>query len=461
MAKSTMLIIGNNADGHKHVSVLDTENLYSYASVVFEMSSINDTRPPANSGSAISRGQGRPYIASVIAKLSELVKWADQGHTLIIALDCLPGFSYVDDDTNVRQWQAGTLAVIKSLNIQQAKGDTADAAQGFEGLALWASNAVYLYAMSNETLTPVFMASAALKGNEKIVAGRFKMGKGMIYVIPPLAQSLPSTRAAYYAAVANYVYTPEVKVSTPPWLASYVTPAEKIAVASIQKKSTEIATLQRDVAGLETELSEFEADKSLFFSHDDAFVKAVSEGLSELGFVVVPGPPYRADLLAYDGSTLLAIEAKGLEGPAKERDFRQALLWKAEVEAALTADDDDLARNDDYRLYADALQKLNIPIHQQELILECRATVIIGTFRTTPLIARKEPDFPDAMERVIIRSRGTGIAGLTLYQMVLLARANPATKEELRLRFRTDGIVLGHAWENFLALAPGALAPAV
>lgn len=454
MAKTPILVIGAPSVGLKNVSLTDTENPYSYPSIAFELSAISSGKPPtSNHGTSIDYPKGGDYVRAVIAKFDQLITWANAGHTLIIVLDGLPHFSYKHSagSSSTAKFSAADIPLIKSLSLSDLKGDEVKIIEKYKSLAGFLSDISYRYVISAvASLDPVFLAAAARQGNEKFIGGRVKVGNGRIFFVPPIIEKQQGERSRYYEAIGSFVESEVATQTAPKWAPGFSTLGEAELHSRIKQRREVIASMDAEIAVDSASITDMQRDKELFYASDNVFVGAVARSLSELGFEVVQGPPLRADLIAYDGASVFAIEAKGLEGAVKERDFRQALHWKAEIEATITAEEADLAANLDYELYADALKKLGIPLAQQELTTNCRAVVIICAYRLTPLDERIESEFPDSVAKVVARSHGTGISGLGLYELILSARKNPELKPELRKKFTIDGIVPQSAWQEFL-----------
>jgi hypothetical protein len=93
------------------------------------------------------------------------------------------------------------------------------------------------------------------------------------------------------------------------------------------------------------------------------------------------GPRGRADLITYDGKRVGAIEAKGLEGGAKEANLRQTERWVADVRSALVATEDQKKADIDLAHYAERLVELDAPVGSEETTVECKGIMLIGTFR--------------------------------------------------------------------------------
>src|SRR5262249_27307189 len=117
----------------------------------------------------------------------------------------------------------------------------------------------------------------------------------------------------------------------PEWAAQFQTDAEQRAKSLIAKLTEEIAPLKKKIQEQEAAIGELSQLKQLFAGSGDEFKDAVALALTELGLKVADGPYPRADLLATDGTNVSAIEAKGLEGSARESNLAQALRWRAEV----------------------------------------------------------------------------------------------------------------------------------
>jgi hypothetical protein len=133
----------------------------------------------------------------------------------------------------------------------------------------------------------------------------------------------------------------------------------------------------------------------------------------------VDGPPSRADLLASDGKRVIAVEAKGLESSAREKNFRQVQSWKAEVDLALTVDPEDVAENPDLKRYVEQLGLIGVAGKTAD---DCKGLIVIGTFRNIPLNERKMPDFPDNVTRSLIQSDVCAVTGSAIWACLASAK---------------------------------------
>jgi hypothetical protein len=174
-----------------------------------------------------------------------------------------------------------------------------------------------------------------------------------------------------------------------------------------------------------------------------------------LGLQVVDGPHPRADLIAFDASYgLMAIEAKGLDGCAREQNLRQADRWVADIKAACLAAPEDLEMYVDLKRYAEQLTELGVALPTPDNV-RVKGAMVIGTFRKLPLDKRVEPDFPDAVTRAVNRSGVCGLTGLQLMCAVLKCRQEPAAKSAIiEQLFSTNGHLLQeYSWSDFLSAA--------
>ena len=167
----------------------------------------------------------------------------------------------------------------------------------------------------------------------------------------------------------------------------------------------------------------------------------------------VDGAAISRHLLASDGKRVIAVEAKGLESSAREKNFRQVQSWKAEVDLALTVDPEDVAENPDLKRYVEQLGLIGVAGKTAD---DCKGLIVIGTFRNIPLNERKMPDFPDNVTRSLIQSDVCAVTGLQLFGLVLQARSNPGSRANIVASlFETAG-VLRHGLK--LARVPDAVA---
>jgi hypothetical protein len=182
----------------------------------------------------------------------------------------------------------------------------------------------------------------------------------------------------------------------------------------------------------------------------------VSVALTELGLRVIEGPHPRADLIARDDARgLLVIEAKGLDGCAREANLRQAERWVAEVRYTCTASQEEINADAEIKRYAEKLTALGVSLPADQNI-NIKGMMVIGTYRRTPLDKRTEPDFPDPVLRAVSRAGVCGLTGLQLLLIVLQIRKDPSLKAQfIEQMFATNGHCDQQvSWEALLVRRP-------
>jgi hypothetical protein len=192
-------------------------------------------------------------------------------------------------------------------------------------------------------------------------------------------------------------------------------------------------------------------EKNLFTSTGDVFANAVAEALRELGFGVVEGPKQRADLIAWDGTHLAALEVKGLEGGAREKNIGQVKRWTADVSVALSSMPDEVATDTEIKAYQAKLAELGVATYQLEEPLDCKGIVILNTYRKIPINDRLE-GFGEPVTKVAVRSSVCALTGLQLFLILREIRADPSKKETITKKlFSTNGLLdEGLSWEPHL-----------
>jgi hypothetical protein len=210
-----------------------------------------------------------------------------------------------------------------------------------------------------------------------------------------------------------------VSQSLPTW-------AEGLGSVKAAEASLEIETAKQAIAELQATIGanrEIVSNEAwirlLFAGSGSSFTDAVATALRELEFTVVDGPHPRADLLAFRDKIVLALDCKGLDGAARETNFRQTERWVKDVAATLAASPEERASDADLKRYAEQLTLLGVLTEEGSHASECRGLMVIGTFKATPLDQRAEPDFPDPVQRLIKRSEICALTGLQLALLLL------------------------------------------
>jgi hypothetical protein len=109
-----------------------------------------------------------------------------------------------------------------------------------------------------------------------------------------------------------------------------------------------------------------------------------------------------------------------------------------------------VSRDPDLRRYAEQLNKLGLPF--ADVAEDCKPLIVIGTFRTTPLIERSEPDFPEPVTRLLTRSKACAMTGVQLFTLVTQAREKPELKDEIVNEIvNTCGVLArGKDWSQYV-----------
>jgi hypothetical protein len=382
-------------------------------------------------------------------RIAKIYSWVHEGNTLIVELDTdyEPTFSSDTKFSFNRAVLPGeTKLVYKSGQAVQLASMFSD----HPALKKFVPTLRYECIVRLQGLTPIFSVARRSPGPDEYLGGIIKAGKGQIVIVPP---TKPEYSAGYYQTLGDIAKSFRSPTDEyPAWAVDYVLPAEKETLDAL-------AILERELGGLNEKKQitqqKLEVDrqlKSLFLASGNSFVTAVKESLIELGVAVVEGPHPRADLIAVHSGRCAALEVKGLDGPVRETNVRQADRWKLEVDSAITFSADEREADSDLRRYGEILKGLGIQLEgtPQE---PCKGILVIGTFRKAPLRDRNERDFPVPVAKAMLTSRVCGLTGLQLMGLVLKAREQPLEKQVIvELLFSTNGILHDESWKKYVRL---------
>jgi hypothetical protein len=238
----------------------------------------------------------------------------------------------------------------------------------------------------------------------------------------------------------------------PDWVVHLRTADELKAHAAITTASAEIEARKAAIAEHQSKIASANLPKELFFSTGEQFQNAVASALEELGIKVVNGPRARADIIGFDGTTVLAIEAKGIEGSARETHLRQVDTWKAEVQHTVAATSSERRQHPILSAYGDQLEKVGVLLDPDGGEIDCKGIMVLGTYRSTPLPDRNQDDFPAAVVSKIKLSRVCALTGLQLYNLLIQARNDAEAKITIKTAlFVTEGVLpIGKDWQTHL-----------
>jgi hypothetical protein len=394
------------------------------------------------------------YFNAIVARLRELNNWIEDGHTAIIVLRNIGPIAVVGGGV---AFALDQLPLFNFIQYSETSGTQIEyfgpsAAESF--FKPWLARLCYDLIISSKPLRPLLRVNRGSKGSDQLVGGIVKIGLGRIIFVPyVVGKPLSGTHLEYLESLAGLPERlPEASAELPDWAANFQTTDERHALDNIDALRSKISEIENTIRMEEDKISQAGHLKTLFAGSGDAFVAAVNDALTELGLRVVDGPHPRADLIAVDDTLgILAIEAKGLDGSAREANLRQAERWIADVRYACAASEEELRTDADMRNYKDKLTALDISFPAGQDI-NVRGLMVIGTFRKTPLDKRPEPDFPDAIMRVASRSEVCVITGLQLLLMILQSRNDPTFKAKFieQLFTTSSQPALDITWRDFL-----------
>jgi len=301
-----------------------------------------------------------------------------------------------------------------------------------------------------EGLVPLLRVAAATVGTIQVVGGYRRFGLGLVLLVPPFNSAANESKALLdkFGAVPKLLR--EVCSDLPDWVNAYQSVSEKSISAKISDLEQTASQLQVQIAREKASLDSCRELKQLIGGTGTAFANIVASALRELALSVVDGPHPRADLLSATTTRFIAVEAKGIEGAVREGQFRQIERWIAEVNSTVGLPIADVKKDPDLSRYATQLAKLNTPF--ENISEDCKGLLIIGTFRTKPLLDRSEPDFPDPVLRLLNRSNVCALTGAQLFALVMQARENPTLKTEIVNELvSTNGVLArGKNWSAYL-----------
>ena len=249
------------------------------------------------------------------------------------------------------------------------------------------------------------------------------------------------------------------KVEPPSWSRAYVTQREHGNIEELSELRKEEHCLKVRIVEKTTEI---EADtwlRALYTSSGGEFVESLLKVLECLQFKTVHGPDSQTDIIAFDGETVLAIEAKGRDKGVKTSHICQARHWMDQVIFAQQAAPH--MRDVVIQKYIPILSKLGIPTNDKGsddfTPLPTKAAIIHNTFRRSPLADRypenpSQPSFSKNARRAIDSFDAVAFTGLQALGMYLDLRDKGGSTADLQsLLTKTVGVLEGYEdWREFL-----------
>jgi hypothetical protein len=305
----------------------------------------------------------------------------------------------------------------------------------------------YRAVLTGGNLVPLVYAHRAKAGEKAVVGGYVEVGRGHVYFIPSCSSN---ERDEFYRALAGLAECGDRTVEDlPPWTSSFRTENEAATLARIESLNTQRQQIDALIAEEGAGLDEEGRLKHLLSGTGRGFLLAAMAALSELGLRVVEGPNSRADLIASGEGRYIAIEAKGIDGAARERQYRQVERWMAELNLALHVEPTEAEEDIEIKQYAECVAAVRLPEYDGS---DAKGLLVIGTFRKTALSERCERDFPDTVERLLSRTDTCGMTGVQLFGLVMAIRKDPALRPSILKEIITTRGLLARAndWTTFL-----------
>jgi hypothetical protein len=449
-----LLVLGFPSAAFQSAGLLSDVNLFEYPAALWHVSSLHNELVTGSDGVRLG------CLERLSERLDELMAWVRAGHKLIILFTPIRPITYRAGPLDANVFDLAEIAPFNLISLTATAGHRVEYCgpdSAAVAAAVFDDRLSYEAVLSGRNLKPLFRVRSAQRGREQIVAGYVDLGAGRIVFLPECGLGDTAIEPDDYrqqcARLAAAIR--ESNAQSPDWLSEYMTRAEAQAGQAIDELESKIRLARAQIDAQQIILDEAAGLKQLIVGTGESFTRAVTRALEELGFKVIPGPPSRADLLAEHGGRLLVIEAKGLDGPAREKNLRQAERWLADMRSALASSPDEEQNDVDISRYRAAAEELGLTL-TDDVRPDCYGAMVIGTFRRDPLTERIGASFPDPVARVVARSEIRALSGLDLLALVLEAREHPARiPEAVEKLFSTAGCVLdfGCPWPNFLIVS--------
>jgi hypothetical protein len=459
MTSSNIASIGSLPIDAKVIRLLGDENFSEQSIILMDPASVRDE--------LAHHGGSGPYSKIILAKfeqrLAKLSEWVAEGNVLIVILRQPTTFQFQSSAPPrgtilVSRRLFGVAPALQGIKFENTTGDLVEISSPLDLddlLSPHLSDIRYETIVGSEdNFHPFLRVRRSTSGADEYVAAYRLYGKGQVLLIPPTKRA--DIRAkAYYEAVCRLpeILTPQPQ-ELPPWVYQYRTKAEADAIDEIAVVENKISELQKSIVEKQSIVAEQKNLKALIGGTGTALQTAVANALSELGLRCVEGPHGRADLLATNGSTLIAVEIKGVEGSAKESDFRQVERWKAEANSVLALSPDDEPTDPDLINYKRKINELGVEKFSSR---DCKGLLVVCTYRTTALQDRTESDFPDGVVRRLEQSNVCALSGVHLFGLVIACRSDQNLKHNVLSSLMTTAGILNteSAWPSFLTIAEG------
>lgn len=448
MDEQKVLLVGSVAGAkYRRESLLSRVNLDEFNVVIVQPLALK-TEIQAQ-GAYLQQSQHK----KLTARLGELVDWIRAGHTLIV-LDPKPiRFSAITAGGVPSSHALEEYAPLDKVIMTEVIGQRVEACGNSimaDLLAPYAESLSYNQILEGPDFSPFLRVSRVNAGKPQIVGGYHRLGEGVV-IYGPLIDETSKQKGYVDALIKLRSACRPTQEDQPAWTKHHQMQMELKANRKISDLQAQVEALNEQIGKEGAVLDEAKRLKALIVETGTPFANAVAAALTELGLMNVEGPHPRADILATDGRRYAAIEAKGVEGPVKEAHVRQALVWMAEVDAALANSND--SADTDLRMYSEQLAKLSLNGAPQE---DCKGILVVGTYRKVPISERSSPDFGDSVVRVLARSDVCAMTGLQLLGLLVESQNDPKAKAGIvKEIFETKGVLRRASdWRKFITVLP-------
>jgi hypothetical protein len=392
---------------------------------------------------------------AAVAKMAQLVEWVKKGHTLVALGPTPVPFSVVQYGRTLHEFSVECYSPLDLIKMTPKSGGSVQVSGQNEKIIsdlLSKHLTSYSVVISGKGLVPLITVKTAnTSGATDIVAGYVQLEKGLVIFAP----HWNGPGSDYWQALAQL---PSIlrrePTAFPEWVDDYRTKSEAEIFDSRERSNQEVQKLRAEIIALEADIENQRQLKRLFTATGPDFEDAVCDALRELGFQMTVGPHPRADLLGSDGVRVAAIEAKGIEGAAREEHVRQVMMWMPEVDAALSTPIDESASDPVIESYKTRLRELDLS--KRDTARDCKGILVLGTFRSLPLAERTGLDFVNNVAQVLTRQDVCALTGLQLFNLVIIGRTEPEKKQGIRAAIMATIGVLGTSkdWSETMQVAP-------
>ena len=371
----------------------------------------------------------------------ELMSSVERGLNLIILLDEKYNYSVYPTLFKISAIPPFTLLVKTNTEKGSSINETHEFSKYVKSTKPYMEGILGYDIVFKETnLIPILKAGKGHDGPDKIIAGFKKIGRGIVLFMPSKTTLTNIAHTQILKKLVNEIQLSNNNVQELEWVKNFCFPEENNIRLKIENNEKQIQEIKQRIIKLNDKIkNQFLPLKSLFTTSDIAFEEAVKEALISIGYNAVLGPTGHADILAYNGSTLLAIEAKGINSAIKEGHIAQASKWTTEVDTVLSHEEEDITDEIDIK-YLNCLKELGIKTGENRSVDFSKGVAICNTYCKKPLDKRND-NFAIKVPENLRRRHIFALTGLQLLGVVIAVKNNPKLKEKYQTTFaETEGV---------------------